>query len=226
MTLKSGLGREALTASYRWTSLFEVAVGVFLVLGHNVFRVVPNEVFFLFALFWVSFKVRDGGWRVAGLKRPSSWRRTLVLALVDLRWKRDELRWQAHALSLLVLIRAVVFNLHLDATWHGLSVRLLSLSLVAAVPLHAQTAADSAGTGDCVPATASCASRKSPATFSACIMAARRSAKAAKSQSFAVGAAARIAESDAPISNALNFTQGNWLAISMTLRSHDHVNQM
>src|SRR5882762_11054888 len=82
MTPKSGLGREALTASYRWTSLFEVAVGVFLVLGHNVFRVVPNEVFFLFALFWVSFKVRDGGWRVAGLKRPSSWRRTLVLALV------------------------------------------------------------------------------------------------------------------------------------------------
>lgn len=55
---------------------------MFLVLGHNVFRVVPNEVFFLFALFWVSFKVRDGGWKVAGLSRPSSWRRTLVLALV------------------------------------------------------------------------------------------------------------------------------------------------
>jgi membrane protease YdiL (CAAX protease family) len=71
-----------LPTPYRWTSLFEVALGVFLVLGHNVFRVVPNEVFFLFALFWVSFKVRDGGWKVAGLSRPSSWRRTLVLALV------------------------------------------------------------------------------------------------------------------------------------------------
>jgi hypothetical protein len=67
---------------YRWTSLFEVALGVLLVLGHNVFTVVPNEVFFLFALFWVSFKVRDGGWGVAGLKRPSSWRRTWVLAVV------------------------------------------------------------------------------------------------------------------------------------------------
>jgi hypothetical protein len=81
MTSKADEGRESLPASYRWTSLFEVALGVFLVLGHNVFRVVPNEVFFLFALFWVSFKVRDSGWGVAGLKRPSSWRRTLVLAL-------------------------------------------------------------------------------------------------------------------------------------------------
>jgi membrane protease YdiL (CAAX protease family) len=71
-----------LSTPYRWTSLFEVALGVFLVLGHNVFRVVPNEVFFLFALFWVSFKFRDGGWRVAGFVRPSSWRRTLLLASV------------------------------------------------------------------------------------------------------------------------------------------------
>ena len=71
-----------LSAPYRWTSLFEVALGVFLVLGHNVFRVVPNEVFFLFALFWVSFKIRDGGWGVAGLKRPSSWRGTWILAVV------------------------------------------------------------------------------------------------------------------------------------------------
>ena len=81
MTLRTGEVRESLPASYRWTSLFEVALGVFLVLGHNVFRVVPNEVFFLFALFWVSFKVRDGGWRIAGLSRPGSWRRTFVLAL-------------------------------------------------------------------------------------------------------------------------------------------------
>jgi uncharacterized protein len=82
MTSKAGPEVESLPASYRWTSLFEVALGVFLVLGHNVFRVVPNEVFFLFALFCVSFKVRDGGWKVAGLSRPWSWRRTFVLALV------------------------------------------------------------------------------------------------------------------------------------------------
>jgi len=82
MTSKADEGRESLPASYRWTSLFEVALGGCRMLDHNVFRVVPNEVFFLFALFWVSFKVRDGGWGVAGLKRPSSWRRTLVLALL------------------------------------------------------------------------------------------------------------------------------------------------
>jgi uncharacterized protein len=82
MTFKVGGEREWLPASYRWVSLFEFALGVFLVLGHNVFRVVPNEVFFLFALFWVSFKVRDGGWKIAGLSRPGSWGRTFVLALV------------------------------------------------------------------------------------------------------------------------------------------------
>jgi CAAX protease family protein len=81
MPIGIGEQRQSLPALYRWISFFEVAVGVFLVLGHNVFRVVPNEVFFLFALFWVSFKVRDGGWRIAGLSRPGSWRRTLVLAL-------------------------------------------------------------------------------------------------------------------------------------------------
>jgi hypothetical protein len=57
----------------------------------------------------------------------------LVLALIDLRWKRDELRWQAHALSLLALGRCIVFNLHLVATWHGFSVRLLSLAIVAVI---------------------------------------------------------------------------------------------
>jgi uncharacterized protein len=81
MTLSIRNQPKLLSAPYRWISLLEVALGVFLVLGHNVFRVVPNEVFFLFALFWMSFKVRDGGWRVAGLVRPSSWRRTWLLAL-------------------------------------------------------------------------------------------------------------------------------------------------
>ncbi len=55
----------------------------------------------------------------------------LVLALIDLRFKLDELRWQAHILSLLALARSVIVNLHVTATWHELSVRLLSLTLVA-----------------------------------------------------------------------------------------------
>ena len=55
----------------------------------------------------------------------------LLLALLDSRLAFDELRWQAHILSLLALARSVVFNLHVTATWHELSVRLLSLALVA-----------------------------------------------------------------------------------------------
>jgi membrane protease YdiL (CAAX protease family) len=70
-----------LTRRYRLISGFEVLVGTFLVLGHNIFNVVPNEVFFLFALFCISFKLRDGGWKVAGLTRPRSWGKTVLMAV-------------------------------------------------------------------------------------------------------------------------------------------------
>lgn len=66
----------------RWFSLLEFALGVFLVLGHNIFHILPNEVPILFILGWISLRVRDGGWRVAGLKRPASWAQTLLLAIV------------------------------------------------------------------------------------------------------------------------------------------------
>jgi hypothetical protein len=74
-SMPSAINPEAhrLTRRYRLISGFEVLVGTFLVLGHNIFSVVPNEVFFLFALFCISFKLRDGGWKVAGLTRPGSW---------------------------------------------------------------------------------------------------------------------------------------------------------
>jgi uncharacterized membrane protein len=76
---------------------------------------------------------------LASYEQPNGWLAplwatfALVLALVDFWRKCDELRWQAHALSLLALGRCVVFNLHLVASWHGLSVRLLSLTLVAVI---------------------------------------------------------------------------------------------
>ena len=72
---KTGVQHQSLSPSYRWTSLLEVGLGVFLVLGHNVFGVVPNEVFFLFALFWVSTASkleRRWRWKVAGLSAASS----------------------------------------------------------------------------------------------------------------------------------------------------------
>jgi hypothetical protein len=56
-----------------------------------------------------------------------------ALAAVDRRFKLDDLRWQAHALALLTMIRSVSINMYVEDTWHGLSVRLLSLSIVAVV---------------------------------------------------------------------------------------------
>jgi hypothetical protein len=56
-----------------------------------------------------------------------------VLTLIDRRFKLDDLRWQAHGLAALTLIRSVGVNLYDQDTWHGLSVRLLSLSIVAVI---------------------------------------------------------------------------------------------
>jgi hypothetical protein len=56
-----------------------------------------------------------------------------ALAAIDRRFKLDDLRWQAHALAVLTLIRSVWINMYVEETWHGVSVRLLSLSIVAVV---------------------------------------------------------------------------------------------
>ncbi len=57
----------------------------------------------------------------------------LVLALVDRRFELEDLRWQAHALSALTMARSVVVNLYVTDYWHGISVRLLSLAIVAVI---------------------------------------------------------------------------------------------
>lgn len=57
----------------------------------------------------------------------------LVLAIVDRRFELEDLAWQAHALAGLTLLRSVTVNLYVTETWHGISVRLLSLSIVAVV---------------------------------------------------------------------------------------------
>jgi hypothetical protein len=56
-----------------------------------------------------------------------------ALAAVDRRFKLNDLRWQAHALAALTMIRSVSVNMYVEDTWHGISVRLLSLSIVAVV---------------------------------------------------------------------------------------------
>lgn len=65
----------------RTLSAIEFAIGAAIVIGHNVFRVVPNEVPILVVLGLVSARLRNGGWAALGLKRPVSWKRILQIAL-------------------------------------------------------------------------------------------------------------------------------------------------
>jgi uncharacterized protein len=65
----------------RALSAFELLFGAFIVIGHNVFHVVPNEVIVLCALGLVSVRLRDGGWSAMGFARPASWRRIFLIAL-------------------------------------------------------------------------------------------------------------------------------------------------
>jgi membrane protease YdiL (CAAX protease family) len=65
----------------RAVSAVEFLVGAFIVIGHNVLRVIPNEVPILVVLGLVSIRVRNGGWSALGFKRPSSWRLIIVVAV-------------------------------------------------------------------------------------------------------------------------------------------------
>ena len=62
-------------------SAFELLIGAAIVIGHNVFRLVPNEVPILVVLGLISIWRRDRTWSAIGFKRPSSWRRIIVIAI-------------------------------------------------------------------------------------------------------------------------------------------------
>jgi uncharacterized protein len=66
----------------RALSAIEFCFGGFIVIGHNVFHVVPNEVIVLSVLGLISIRLRDGNWSAMGLKQPASWRRIFLIALV------------------------------------------------------------------------------------------------------------------------------------------------
>ena len=73
-------GRMPFALGARGLSLLELAIGSFIVVGHNVFHIVPNEVPILFVIGIVSIRLREGNWRAIGLARPKSWGRTLATA--------------------------------------------------------------------------------------------------------------------------------------------------
>ena len=58
-------------------------MGAAAVIGHNVYRIVPNEVPILVVLAIVSMRWRERAWNwaVLGFKRPDSWRRLLLVAV-------------------------------------------------------------------------------------------------------------------------------------------------
>jgi hypothetical protein len=69
-------------AASRALSAFEFCFGAFIVIGHNVFHIVPNEVIVLSVLGLISIRLRDRKWSAMGLKQLASWRRILLIALV------------------------------------------------------------------------------------------------------------------------------------------------
>ena len=73
--------QPSLPGRARILSLFEFVLGGFIVIGHNVLHILPNEVPILFVLGWISLRLRDGGWKAAGLTRPNSWWKTVALAV-------------------------------------------------------------------------------------------------------------------------------------------------
>ncbi len=57
----------------RAVSACELLLGAFVVVAHNVFGLLPNEVPILFVAGLLSIRLRDGGWSSMGLRRPPSW---------------------------------------------------------------------------------------------------------------------------------------------------------
>jgi membrane protease YdiL (CAAX protease family) len=69
------------TSAGRAVSALEFLIGAAVVIGHNVYHVVPNEVPILVVLALVSFRLRNGGLAAMGLRRPRSWTRLVLIAL-------------------------------------------------------------------------------------------------------------------------------------------------
>ena len=72
---------NGLSPRQRWFSLAELILGSAIVIGHNVYHAIPNEVPILVVLGLISVRLRDGAWTAMGLRWPASWRRTVLFAL-------------------------------------------------------------------------------------------------------------------------------------------------
>ena len=72
---------SALSIRERSLSLVEFAVGGAIVIAHNVFHAVPNEVPILFVLGVLSIRLREGSFGALGLGHPRSWPLTVLFGI-------------------------------------------------------------------------------------------------------------------------------------------------
>jgi hypothetical protein len=76
---------------------------------------------------------------VAWYEAPTAWLATiwavfaLALSLTDRRFDLEDLGWQSHILAALAFFRCLAVNLEIADSWHGVSLRLLTLASVACV---------------------------------------------------------------------------------------------
>ena len=77
------VGARASTAKHALVALIgvEFLIGTAVVIGHNVLRVLPNEVPILVVLSLVSLRLRNGEWKALGFKRPVPWLGVGLIAL-------------------------------------------------------------------------------------------------------------------------------------------------
>src|SRR5712692_2154011 len=102
-------------------------------------KAAPEERFARVTAFLHSFAATGLLALLAWYEYPNGWLAplwaafALVLAIVDQRFELEELPWQSHILAGLTLLRSISVNLYVTALWHGVSVRLLSLAIVAVI---------------------------------------------------------------------------------------------
>ena len=65
----------------RLLSFAELLLGAFIVIAHNVYHILPNEVPILFVLGLLSSWFREGSLFAFGFRRPSSWLRVILIAV-------------------------------------------------------------------------------------------------------------------------------------------------
>jgi Predicted membrane protein (DUF2339) len=102
-------------------------------------KAAPEERFNRPIAFFHSFAATGLLALLAWYEQPNGWLApiwatfALVLALVDQRFELEELPRQSHILAGLTLLRSISVNLYVTDLWHGVSLRLLSLAMVAVI---------------------------------------------------------------------------------------------